>query len=124
MVSSDVCLKLFYSLLLSDIRIRFHRADESKVHELSLQLEKYQKELIHKRELLEREITETQAAQIELDKTAEDFKELHAERQRLLEQWYVLVDHRFSVFGIFHSPHLFTTEARIIFFHVFIFFFA
>ena len=29
---------------------------------------------------LEKEVTETQAAQIELDKTAEEFKRLHAER--------------------------------------------
>ena len=34
-----------------------------------------------KKKTLEREITETQAAQIELDKTAEDFKNLHKERQ-------------------------------------------
>jgi coiled-coil domain-containing protein 39 len=32
-------------------------------------------------------VTETQAAQIELNKTAEDFKSLHKERQELVGQW-------------------------------------
>lgn len=32
---------------------------------------------------LEQEITETQAAQIELDKTAEEFKKQHEERHKL-----------------------------------------
>ncbi len=36
---------------------------------------------------LEDEITETQAAQIELDKTAEEFKRLHVERHQLYLQW-------------------------------------
>ena len=34
------------------------------------------------------QITETQATQIELDKTAQDFKQLHHERQQLLDQWF------------------------------------
>lgn len=33
------------------------------------------------------EVTETQAAQIELDTTAEEFRNLHKERQGLLAQW-------------------------------------
>jgi len=36
---------------------------------------------------LEQEITETQAHQIELDKTAEEFKRHHEERQKLSQQW-------------------------------------
>lgn len=36
---------------------------------------------------LESETTETQARQIELDRTAEEFRSLHAERQRLVRQW-------------------------------------
>lgn len=36
---------------------------------------------------LEKEITETQTAQIELDKTAEEFKREHDERHRLFEKW-------------------------------------
>ncbi len=33
------------------------------------------------------EVTETQAAQIELDTTAEEFRNMHKERQGLLAQW-------------------------------------
>eukprot|EP00899_Mesostigma_viride_P026492 jgi/Mesvir1/7027/Mv09154-RA.2 len=33
------------------------------------------------------QVTETQSAQIQLDKTAEDFRALHAERQQLVRQW-------------------------------------
>ena len=36
---------------------------------------------------LEKEVTETQAAQIELDKTAQEFKRLHVERHNLYLQW-------------------------------------
>jgi coiled-coil domain-containing protein 39 len=35
---------------------------------------------------LEKEVTETQAAQIELDKTAEEFKKKHNERHQLFHQ--------------------------------------
>lgn len=36
---------------------------------------------------LEKEVTETQATQIELDKTAEEFKQLHEERHNHFTQW-------------------------------------
>jgi len=32
-------------------------------------------------------VTETQARQIELDKTADDFRALHRERRELVAQW-------------------------------------
>ena len=40
---------------------------------------------------LDAEVTETQAAQIELDKTAEDFKRLHQDRGDLVGQWEAAV---------------------------------
>jgi hypothetical protein len=40
---------------------------------------------------LDNEVTETQAAQIQLDKTAEDFKALHGERQELVRFDWTLV---------------------------------
>lgn len=36
---------------------------------------------------LDKEITSTQASQIELDKTAEEFKKEHDERHKLFEKW-------------------------------------
>lgn len=38
-------------------------------------------------------MTETQAAQIELDKTAEEFKRMHAERHKLYLQWQDTVEY-------------------------------
>jgi|UniRef100_A0A7S4FGB3 chromosome segregation ATPase len=66
---------------------KYHRADDAKIKELNLQIEKLSRAVLDKKKDLEREITETQAAQIELDKTAEDFKNLHKERQDLIRQW-------------------------------------
>ena len=62
------------------------QADEAKMKDLSLQLEKMLAAVQKKRAELEDEVTETQAAQIELDKTAEDFRKLHKERGDLVAQ--------------------------------------
>jgi|EP01047_Picozoa_sp_COSAG01_P022094 chromosome segregation ATPase len=67
--------------------LKYTRADEAKIKELNLNLEKLTKVLDGRKQVLEEEVTETQAKQIELDKTAEDFKSLHAERQNLVTQW-------------------------------------
>ena len=55
--------------------------------ELNLAIEKMTKQVHTKKAALENEVTETQAAQIQLDKTAEDFRALHNERQDLVRQW-------------------------------------
>jgi hypothetical protein len=54
---------------------------------MNLNLEKLTKEVADKERALENEVTETQTAQIQLDKTAADFKTLHSERQTLVLQW-------------------------------------
>ena len=66
---------------------KYSRADEVKIKEMNLNLEKLTKNVSDKETALENEVTETQTAQIELDKTAADFKTLHAERQQLVLQW-------------------------------------
>lgn len=66
---------------------KYTRADEVKVKELNLQLEQLTKDLTQRKELLENEITETQARQMELDRIAVDFKSSHSERQTLVERW-------------------------------------
>eukprot|EP00754_Rhynchopus_humris_P039713 Rhum_TRINITY_DN22824_c0_g1::Rhum_TRINITY_DN22824_c0_g1_i1::g.176175::m.176175 len=66
---------------------RYSKEDGAKVKELNLQIEKISRAVQSKKHQVEDEITETQAAQIELDKTAEDFRRLHRERQDLVGQW-------------------------------------
>merc|ERR1711920_1156707 len=66
---------------------KYRRADDAKVRELTLSTEKLTVENAHKRKELADQVTETQARQIEMDKTAELFKQLHNDRKRLIEQW-------------------------------------
>ncbi len=46
-----------------------------------------QSEVTRNQNKLEKEITETQAAQIELDRTAEEFKNQHEQRGQLFNRW-------------------------------------
>jgi len=66
---------------------KYRRADEAKIKELTLTIEKLTIEVSQKAQELEKEVTETQAAQIELDKTAQEFKRVHQERHKLYLQW-------------------------------------
>ncbi|XP_068685794.1 coiled-coil domain-containing protein 39-like [Montipora capricornis] len=66
---------------------KYTRADEGKVKELTLRMEKMTDDASKKKRELEHELTLTMTAQIELDKTAEEFRKAHSERQELLRQW-------------------------------------
>ncbi|KAL9963526.1 hypothetical protein ACROYT_G027041 [Oculina patagonica] len=66
---------------------KYTRSDEGKVKELTLRMERMTDDAAKKRRELEHELTLTMTAQIELDKTAEEFRKAHAERQELLRQW-------------------------------------
>lgn len=66
---------------------RYFKADAANITHLQPQVEKLEAAIQLRRRELETEITETRAAQIELDKTAADFKILHEERHSLLQQW-------------------------------------
>ena len=66
---------------------RYTRADEVKINALSLQIEKLTKVDLAQKAAVEAEMTETAARQIELDRTAQEFRSLHAERQQLVKQW-------------------------------------
>ena len=65
----------------------YQRQDEVKTRDMTMQLEKLSTSALQKRAELDSEVTETQAAQIELNKTAQDFRQLHSERVELVEQW-------------------------------------
>ena len=62
---------------------KYMRADEDRIRSLNNQIESLSIEATNKKHNLEVEITETQAGQIELDRTAEEFRTLHLERQSI-----------------------------------------
>merc|ERR1712039_361775 len=66
---------------------KYKRADDSKVRELTLAVERLTVENSQKRKELADMVTETQAKQIEIDKTAELFKQLHDDRRKIIGQW-------------------------------------
>ncbi len=65
---------------------KYKRADEARIKELQLEIEKKTLKVAHKMDDLEREVTETRAAQMQLDKTAEECKKVHEERHQIYEQ--------------------------------------
>ena len=65
---------------------RYAKADGMKINDKALQIERLTVACNEKKQMLDEEVTETQAAQIELDKTAEQFRALHEERQHLIKQ--------------------------------------
>uniref|UniRef100_A0A061QV58 Flagella associated protein n=1 Tax=Tetraselmis sp. GSL018 TaxID=582737 RepID=A0A061QV58_9CHLO len=66
---------------------KYQRRDEAKVKELNLHIEKLSKEVADMKQAVADEVTETQSYQIQLDKTADEFRRLHKERQDLVSQW-------------------------------------
>jgi coiled-coil domain-containing protein 39 len=66
---------------------QYKRRDDVKMKQLVLQLENMTAEVVKRKADVDREVTETKAIQIELDKTAEEYRRLHEERQRVIAKW-------------------------------------
>ncbi|KAK2901293.1 hypothetical protein Q8A67_009408 [Cirrhinus molitorella] len=67
--------------------VKYAKQDESKIRELTLNIEKLTLEANQKRKTLDNEVTESVTAQVALDKTAESFRQAHHERQEMISQW-------------------------------------
>jgi coiled-coil domain-containing protein 39 len=59
---------------------RYTAQDDSKMKELTLAVERASEAVTARRAVLMHEVTETQAAQVQLNKTADDFARLHKVR--------------------------------------------
>ncbi|XP_048397518.1 coiled-coil domain-containing protein 39 isoform X1 [Stegostoma tigrinum] len=66
---------------------KYAQEDEGKIRDITVRMERMMIEANKKRKLLDNEMTETLAAQMELDKIAHDFRRSHSERQELIRQW-------------------------------------
>jgi chromosome segregation ATPase len=66
---------------------KYEKIDNVKIKNLTLKMEKAAQSVQDAKKLLDDEVTETQAVQIELDKTAEEYRRLHLQRQDLIRQW-------------------------------------
>ncbi|CAB1119455.1 unnamed protein product [Ectocarpus sp. CCAP 1310/34] len=71
---------------------KYARADDVKIKDLSLQVERLSKSVVARRAELQSLEAESSAKQVELDNTAADFRRLHAERQDLVRQWQNAID--------------------------------
>ncbi|KAL3896675.1 MAG: hypothetical protein SGCHY_003920 [Lobulomycetales sp.] len=67
--------------------LKYSKEDSAKIKQLGLTIEKLMHDVHKKKASLNAEVTETQVSQIELDKTTNEFKRLHQERQALIGQW-------------------------------------
>jgi chromosome segregation ATPase len=67
--------------------LKYSKEDSAKIKQLGLTMEKLMHDVQKKKAALNAEVTETQVSQIELDKTTNEFKRLHQERQSLINQW-------------------------------------
>jgi UDP-glucose:O-linked fucose beta-1,3-glucosyltransferase len=66
---------------------KYTAEDESKEKELSLAIQKLVEQINKRKAQMAAAVTDTQVAQIELEKTTMIFKEIHRERQELIEKW-------------------------------------
>jgi UDP-glucose:O-linked fucose beta-1,3-glucosyltransferase len=69
------------------VLLKYSKEDEAKIKDLDHSITKLEREVNRRKAVLSAEVTETQVAQVELDKTTEAFKQLHQERQELITQW-------------------------------------
>lgn len=71
---------------------KYMKEDDSKLKQLMLTMERLTEEVRNARKKLDNEKTETLTIQIEVDKTAEDFRKHQSDREELIKQWKQTLD--------------------------------
>jgi UDP-glucose:O-linked fucose beta-1,3-glucosyltransferase len=71
---------------------KYAKEDEVKIKDITLRMEKNLEHANRVKQLVDEETLNTTTIQVELDKTAEEFRKMHRERQDLIKQWEVIID--------------------------------
>lgn len=66
---------------------QYKAVDNTKIKHLTLMVEKQTRAVQGKKQDLAAAVTESQSVQIELDKTSQEYRTLHVQRQHLVKQW-------------------------------------
>ncbi|KAL2610629.1 hypothetical protein R1flu_029202 [Riccia fluitans] len=71
---------------------KYTKSDDYRIYELQQEEVKAATELSNLQQALDAEVTETRSYQIQLDKTAILFRELHQQRQKVIKMWETTVE--------------------------------
>ena len=71
---------------------KYAKEDEAKIKDLTLKIEKNLEQASRIKKLVDEETLNTTTIQVELDKTAEEFRRMHCERQDLIKQWEIIIE--------------------------------
>jgi chromosome segregation ATPase len=71
---------------------KYTRADEVKIKEANLHVERLTTAILKKRSELAAAVNETSTKQVEVDRLAEEFRKLHDERKDLVQTWQETID--------------------------------
>ncbi len=71
---------------------KYAKEDEAKIKDITLRIEKNVEKAHMLKKQVDDETLNTSTIQVELDKTAEEFRRMHRERQELIKQWEIIID--------------------------------
>lgn len=71
---------------------KYSKQDEGKIKDLMLRIEKLMDQSQKQKKLVDDETMNTITIQVELDKTAEEFRKTHKDRQELMKQWENIIE--------------------------------
>lgn len=71
---------------------KYAKEDEAKLKDLTLKIEKLVDQCNKQKKNVDDETLNTITIQVELDKTAEEFRKTHKDRQELIRQWENIID--------------------------------